>query len=434
MNAIAKVFIWNHFVGAVMWDEKRKYASFEFDPSFIDKKLDIAPLTMPLKRLQAGERKFSFPTLNKESFRGLPGLLSDSLPDKFGNRIIDAWLKRNKKDAANFNPVNRLCYIGARGMGALEFEPSIGEKYEINDIIEINELIKLTRDILDSKKKLRTNLSKKANKALSEIISVGTSAGGARAKGIIAYNEKTGEVRTGQSEAPEGFEHWIIKFDGVTNEKLGDPKGYGRIEYAYHLMAKACGIEMTECRLLKEHNRAHFMTKRFDRENGEKLHMQSLCAIAHYDYNDSYSWSYEDAFRVILKLNLGYPALEQLFRRMVFNVIARNQDDHTKNISFLMNSKGKWKLAPAYDVTYAYDPANIWMKAHQMSINGKNENIDRSDILSLAKEMDIKKAKAILEEMKLVIKKWKKFAADADVATTQVNAIGKTHLPMLHQM
>ena len=314
MDKIARVKIWNCFVGAVKWDEKRKLAIFEFDPSFAENNLDVAPLTMPLAQIRTGERIFSFPSLNKETFRGLPGLLSDSLPDKFGNRIIDAWLLRNKKDIASFNPVERLCYTGTRGMGALEFEPAIGEKTDTNDLIEINELITLTREILDTKKKLRANLSKKANKALSEIISVGTSAGGARAKGIIAYNKKTGEVRTGQSDAPEGFEHWIIKFDGVTNETLGDPKGYERIEYAYHLMAKACGIEMSECRVLKEHNRAHFMTKRFDRVNDEKLHMQTLCALAHYDFNDAYSWSYEDAFRVILKLNLGYPAIEQLFR------------------------------------------------------------------------------------------------------------------------
>jgi serine/threonine-protein kinase HipA len=312
-------------------------------------------------------------------------------------------------------------------MGALEFEPAIGEKTDTNDLIEINELITLTRAILDTKKKLRANLSKKANKALSEIISVGTSAGGARAKGIIAYNKKTGEVRTGQSDAPEGFEHWIIKFDGVTNETLGDPKGYGRIEYAYHLMAKACGIEMSECSVLKEHNRAHFMTKRFDRVNDEKLHMQTLCALAHYDYNDAYSWSYEDAFRVILKLNLGYPAIEQLFRRMIFNIIARNQDDHTKNISFLMDKEGKWSLSPAYDVTYAYDPQNKWMKAHQLSVNGKNDDIVREDVLFLAKEMNIKKAKTIIEEMNAVVRKWKKFAKIAEVPTKQVLAIGKTH-------
>lgn len=430
MNTLARVSIWNWFVGVVMWDENRKQTIFEFDPSFADKNLDIAPLKMSLEQVRSGERKFSFPELNKETFRGLPGLLCDSLPDKFGNRIIDAWLLRNKKDPSDFNPVERLCYVGTRGMGALEFEPAIGEKPELNELIEINELILLTREILDSKKKLRTNLSQKANKAWSEIISVGTSAGGARAKGIIAYNEKTREVRTGQSAVPEGFEHWIIKFDGVTNEILGDPKGYGRIEYAYYMMAKACGIEMAECRLYQEHNRAHFMTKRFDRVDGEKLHMQTLCAIAHYDYNDPNSWSYEDVFRVLLKLKLGYPAHEQLFRRMVFNIIARNQDDHTKNISFLMNKDGKWNLSPAYDVTYAYDPQNKWMKAHQLSVNGKNDNIDRSDVLLLAKEMNIKKAKSIIEEMNSVIQKWKKFATVAEVPVKQIQAIGKTHLKL----
>ena len=427
MISIAKVNIWNHFVGAVLWNSKDKYAAFEFDSTFLKKDLDLAPIVMPLGEVKSKKKIFSFPYLNKETYKGLPGLLADSLPDKFGNKLLDSWLSRSGRDPNSVNPVERLCYTGKRGMGALEFEPSIKTIEDSKEKIEISELVRVATEVLDEKKKLQTNIHRKPDKALTNIIRVGTSAGGARAKAIIAYNEKTGEVRSGQIDNLIGFEYWIIKFDGVSNKQLGDPKGYGRIEYAYNKIATSCGIEMTESRLLEENKRAHFMTKRFDRDGNKKIHMQTLCALAHFDYNDSHSYSYEQAFQIMHQLKLPYKEIEQLFLRMVFNVVARNQDDHTKNISFLMDETGKWKLAPAYDMTYAYDPDNIWMKAHQLSINGKNDEIKKADVLHVAKEMSIKKAEGLIENVNDSVRNWRKHAKDAGVDSEQIKSIAATH-------
>ncbi|MEI7803281.1 MAG: type II toxin-antitoxin system HipA family toxin, partial [Bacteroidota bacterium] len=337
-------------------------------------------------------------------------------------------LSRQGRNPDSVNPVERLCYMGARGMGALEFEPALRELDTSHNDLEIKELVRLAREILTQKKNLRTNIRKKTDKALEDIISVGTSAGGARAKAIIAYNEITGEVRSGHLDDLSDFEYWIIKFDGVTNDLLGDPKGYGKIEFAYYKMATACGINMMESQLLHENNRSHFMTKRFDRIGNEKLHMQTLCALAHFDYNDAYSYSYEQAFQVMRELKLSYKDQEQLYLRMVFNVIARNQDDHTKNIAFLMNQKGEWKLSPAYDVTFAFDPTNKWMKAHQLSVNGKNDATDLKDLLTVAKEMNIKKPVAIIESVTKAVKNWKRYAKSAGVSESQIAEIGKSHL------
>jgi serine/threonine-protein kinase HipA len=427
MTRLAKVNIWNHFVGAVLWDAKTGYATFEFDPAFLENNLDLAPVMMPLEEIKSGRRIFSFPMLNRDTYKGLPGLLADSLPDRFGNRLFDTWLARQGRDPGSVNPVERLCYTGNRGMGALEFEPIIKTTDESKEKIEIDELVKLAREVLYAKKKMSSNIHRKTDKALANIIRVGTSAGGARAKAIIAYNEKTGEVRSGQVDNAPDFSYWIIKFDGVTNEQLGDPRGYGKIEYAYYKMAKACGIRMTECRLLEENNRAHFMTRRFDRDGNNKVHMQTLCAIAHFDYNDAFSYSYEQAFQVMRRLKLPYNDMEQLFLRMVFNVVARNQDDHSKNISFLMDESGTWKLAPAYDITYAFDPKNEWMKEHQLSINGKNEDIKKSDVLAVAKEMNIKKPGEIIDQVKAAVKGWKKIAKEGGVGAEQIKSISSTH-------
>ncbi len=427
MISVARVNIWNHFVGAVFWDEKRKLATFEFDNSFLEKELDLAPVIMPLKELIQGKKIFSFPALNNNTYKGLPGLLADSLPDRFGNKLLEVWLSRQGKDPDSVNPVERLCFMGKRGIGALEFEPAIKTLEDNREKIELKELVRAAREILDEKKKLKTNIHKKPDQALTNIIQVGTSAGGARAKAIIAYNEKTGEVRSGQIDNLTEFDYWIIKFDGVTNKQLGDPKGYGRIEYSYYKTATLCGIEMNECKLLEENKRAHFMTKRFDRIGNKKIHLQSLCALAHFDYNDSYSYSYEQAFQIMRQLNLPYADMEQLFLRMVFNIVARNQDDHTKNISFLMGENGKWKLAPAYDVTYAYDPKNKWMKAHQLSINGKNDDITANDIKAIAREMNIKKAAEIIERVNDSVNSWKKYAKDSGVSMEQIKFIGSTH-------
>ena len=351
----------------------------------------------------------------------MPGLLADSLPDKFGNQVIDAWLAQQGRSAQSFNPVDRLCYIGKRGMGALEFEPESGLQVIPSNTLAIEALVEFAKEVLAERTSFKTNLKDK--KGFSDILQVGSSAGGARAKAIIAYNQKTGEVRSGQIDGLDGFDYWLIKFDGVTNHQLGDPKGYGNIEYAYYLMATAAGITMMESELKIENQRAHFMTKRFDRINNQKMHMQTLCGLAHFDYNMPGSYSYEQALMVMRQMQLPYPDMEELFRRMVFNVMARNQDDHTKNISFLMNSEGKWSLSPAYDVTFAFNPSNFWLKAHQMTINGKKENIELNDVLSLAKNVNIKKPLQIIEQCREAILKWDEFAEKALIPSTQQKEI-----------
>lgn len=422
MVDVAEIRIWGERVGAVAWDGDSGYATFEFDPRFTRRGWDLAPLTMPLA--EATGKVFSFPQLNPETFRGLPGLLADSLPDRFGNRLIDAWLARNGRSPDSLNSVERLCYTGTRGMGALEYEPALHPWTTQSKPVEIEHLVELARDVLTERNELHTNIHAQPDKGLMDIIRVGTSAGGMRAKAVIAYNRESGDVRSGQVDELDGYDYWIIKFDGVTNEKLGDPQGYGRIEYAYYLMARDCGIEMTESRLLEEHSRAHFLTKRFDRRGAEKLHMQTLCGIAHMDYNDAMSFSYEQAFQVMRRLGLPYPDAERLYRRMCFNVVTRNQDDHTKNISFLMDKSSSWRLSPAYDLTFACNPQSRWTCRHQMSINGKREGVTREDLLVVARRMNIKKPDRIIDEVLHSASKWEQYAASAGVSRKQSEAIG----------
>ncbi len=424
---IADVTIWNHTVGVVYWDILTNTGSFEFDPSFIKTGLDLSPIRMPLADLQRGNLIHSFPGLNKETYHGLPGLLADSLPDKFGNEVINAWLARQGRNADDFNPVERLCYLGKRAMGALEYAPPTNKDADSSTVLEIDELVQLAREAIEVKQRLHTGINDKDG--LRNIIKVGTSAGGARAKAVIAYNEKTEKIRSGQLDVPKGYTHWLLKMDGVTNDQLGDPKGYGRIEYAYYLMAIDCGINMSASKLLEEKGRAHFMTRRFDRiENNQKLHMQTLCGMAHFDYNQPTSYSYEQAFQVMRNLRLQHTEAEQLYKRMVFNVLSRNQDDHTKNISFLMNKEGNWKLSPAYDVTYAFDPTSRWLAQHQMSVNGKRKDIKQEDLLQVAKEISLKKGKQVIEEVSETLAKWPVFAKVAGLPVTMINKIAKTHL------
>ncbi|MFO7735300.1 MAG: type II toxin-antitoxin system HipA family toxin [bacterium] len=422
MVNIAKVNIWEQFAGAVIWDEDSKKASFEFDENFIKKGLDLSPVMMPIVTARNGT-VFSFPSLNYDTFKGLPGLLADALPDRFGNQIIDAWLAATGRTSESFNPVERLCYIGRRGMGALEFEPAVMS--EKSNPVEIENLVMLANDILRNRKDFKADLT---DKGVHEIFRVGTSAGGARAKAVIAYNPQTGEVRSGQIDGLNGFEYWLIKFDGVSETQLLETKGYGNIEYAYYLMALDCGIEMSECRLLRENGRSHFMTKRFDRSGEDKIHMQTLCAIAHYDYNEPRSYAYEQAFQIMRQLRLPYSDAEQLFRRMVFNVVANNRDDHTKNISFLMDKTGKWRLSPAYDVSYAYDPGNKWISAHQLSVNGKRTDISKEDLIEVAKQMNIKKPSEIIEQVVDSVSRWKEFAKVAEVPKDVAGKIMKVLL------
>ena len=421
MVAIADVKIWDKKVGVVLWNEQRNLGIFEFDKSFLKLGLDIAPLMMPISEVEKGNRIFSFPMLNPDTFKGLPGLLSDCLPDKFGNQIIDAWLAQQGKNSSDFNPVDRLCYIGKRGMGALEFEPANNISIENSNPIQIQELVKFAKEVLENRQDFHTNIDNE--KGFSDILQVGSSAGGARAKAIIAYNETTGEVRSGQVDGLEGFDYWLIKFDGVTNQQLGDPKGYGNIEYAYYLMAVDCGITISESKLMTENGRSHFLTKRFDRQNNRKIHMQTLCGLAHFDYNQPRTYSYEQAFQVLRQMKLPYSDMEELYRRMVFNVMSRNQDDHTKNISFLMFPDGKWQLSPAYDITYAYNPDNFWLKAHQMSVNGKRENITVEDLLAVAKNVNIKKPKTIIELCNKVLSNWKIYAEKSGIDIAQIAQI-----------
>lgn len=429
MVTVANIKIWGINVGVVVWDETRMLASMEFDPGFARHGLDIAPVTMPLPEISLGKRIFSFPGLNRETYSGLPGLLADSLPDRFGNAILDIWLAEQGRTKQSVNPVERLCYTGSRGMGALEYLPSLKfGKSSTSEQVEVDRLVQLARQVLDEKAGFTGKMVDENIDGLNEIIKVGTSAGGARAKAVIAFNEVTGEMRSGQVDASEGFGYWLIKFDGVTNKQLGDPEGYGRIEYAYYLMAKACGIEMAESRLLEENGRAHFMTRRFDRtETGDRYHMQTLCGIAHLDFNEPLSYAYEDAFEVMRVLRLSYPNAEQLFRRMVFNVMAHNQDDHTKNISFLMNRQGRWRLAPAYDVTYAYNPENRWIFQHQMSVNGKRHDITRNDLIEVARSMNIKKYNEIIDDVKAAVQQWERFAIMAGVPDLQVELIRNSY-------
>lgn len=351
---------------------------------------------------------FEFPNLDRHTFNGLPGLLADSLPDDFGRALLDRWLAAVGKDMAN--PIERLCYQGKRGMGALEFVPAYAPYLEQSEKIEIDSLIAVAGEVLQSKGALQTNLNDDRKEAIASIIRVGTSAGGQRAKAVIAYNDTTGEVRSGQLSAPEGFDYWLIKLDGVTNKELGDPQHFGEIEYIHYLLAKEAGINMTECRLLRENGRAHFMTRRFDRQNGEKIHMQTLCGLAHYDFRQLRMYSYEQAFQVMRRLRLPYSDAEEFFRRMVFNVVARNQDDHTKNISFLMDKTGTWHLSPAYDMSWAYNPSGEWTSVHQMSINNKWDDITREDLLKVAYEMNIKKASKIIDQVVDAVAQWPSLA------------------------
>ena len=419
---VAIVRLWELDAGAVAWNEDREIGEFEFENAFLKQGLEIAPLAMPLR-----SGIFSFPLLKRETFHGLPGLLADALPDRFGNRIIDVWLAQQGRSAKDFTPLERLCYLGSRAMGALEFKPAIGPRNRQSIPIEIAELSRLAADILRHRTDWTANLKGNRAEVLKTIIRVGTSAGGNRAKAVIAWNPKTEEVRSGQVPAPPGFESWILKFDGVHDAALGDPRGYGRVEYVYYRMAVMAGIEMTPCRLLKEGPRAHFMTRRFDRDESGKIHVQSLCAMAHYDFNAAGQYSYEQALQVIQKLDLGFPATEEFFRRMVFNVLARNQDDHTRNIAFLMDRRGRWRLSPAFDVIWAYNPSGDWTSRHQMSINGKRDAFGKKDLLAVAGQFGIRNAAAIMAQAAEAVAAWPRLANEEEVPPELRAAVQNSH-------
>jgi serine/threonine-protein kinase HipA len=429
MNNDARVVLWGRTIGAVTWLEDREIGVFQYAPDFVNSGIQLAPLMMPLK-----EFPYEFPTLARNTYKGLPGLVADSLPDKYGNAIIDAWLASQGRTAESFHPVERLCYVGSRGMGALEYEPASLGPPTSKRAIEVASLVDLANKILAKRTSFGGVLSGEDDReALNDILRVGTSAGGARAKAILAWNRNTNEFKSGQVDAGEEYEYWIMKFDGITSSsdlEVATPKGYGNIEYAYHLMAVEAGIEMTECRLHHEGGRSHFMTKRFDRSaNGRKLHMQSLGAIAHFDYRQPESYSYEQAIQVIRRMGLSRKDMDQMVLRAIFNVVGRNCDDHVKNIAFLMNRRGEWCLSPGFDISYAWNPNGQWTSKQQMSMNGKRDGFDREDLIQLAKIADIKKLRAeqMVQHVIEVIRRWPDFAREAGVSEDHVKKIKDSH-------
>lgn len=427
METIIDVTLWGNPVGTLAWDNDKQVAVFEYESTFIQSGLNIAPLTMPLNRAEAG-RSYIFLGNRNACFKGLPGLIADSLPDAFGNNIIDAWFASRGYSSIEFTPLDRLCYVGTRAMGALEFQPSLANKHlETSSVIQINELVNLAGEVLNQREKFVANLEKR-KASIIDILKVGTSAGGAKPKAIIAYNPQTGEVRSGQVKAPEGFGYYLIKFDGVQDAKISDnPLGIGNIEYAYYKMATDCDIKMAPCSLLQEGKYSHFMTRRFDRtDTGEKIHMQTLSAIAHFDRDNTYS--YEQGLQVIRALRLPMEDSIDFFKRMVFNVVARNHDDHTKNHAFLMDQKGQWRLAPAYDLSFSYSPGGRWTNRHQLSINGKQDDFTYKDLLEVAIENDIKNPMEIIDKTIDVVSRWATYAKEAGVRQQHLDTIKKTHL------
>ena len=429
---LAAVMLWGSKVGVARWDEARGSAEFEYDRDFVGSGIEVSPLRMPLSR-----NAYSFPALSPAAFHGLPGLLADSLPDKFGNALIDAWLARHGRAADSFSPLERLCYIGRRGMGALEYQPALGPDAAAVESLELDALVELAGEILTQRGGIAGSFAhSERERALRQIFTVGTSAGGARAKAVVAWNQHTNEVRSGQCDAEPGFSHWILKFDGVAgnmDRELEDPRGYGLIEFAYYNMATAAGIEMSECRILPENDRDHFMTRRFDRASsgggGGKIHMQSLGALAHYDFTQAGAYSYEQAMRAARQLGLPATAVEQQYRRMAFNIVARNQDDHVKNIAFLMDRDGNWSLSPAYDMTYSYNPQGAWTGKHQMTLNGKRDDFTMADFRACAKNLSLRRGRAedIVAEVTDAVSRWPRFAATAGVAEDVADKIRRAH-------
>jgi serine/threonine-protein kinase HipA len=426
---VAAVKLWGSRIAAVSIDEGARYATFQYDPAFVRSGVEIAPVRMPLRA-----QPYSFPGLPEDAFSGLPGLLADSLPDRWGTALVNAWLASQGREQSSFDVVQRLCYVGTRGIGALEFQPAHEPSTPAGEDLQIDALVRLASEVLAQRAEFVAELSENPEEeAIKAILAVGSSAGGARPKAFIAYNDATGQVRSGQVQVADGFRHWLLKFDGVSragDHGLTDPQGWGAVEYAYSKMARAAGIEMMECRLLEEHGRRHFMTRRFDRPDaGGKLHMQTVGALEHVSYNEPGAYSYEQVLLLIRRLGLGIPVVEQQFRRMVFNVVARNQDDHVKNIAFLMDRQGAWSLAPAYDVVWAWKPGNPWLDSHQMSINGKRDGFSVADLRAVADLAGLTRgrAKTILAEVHDVVAGWRGVAAEVGVDDQMAERIARSH-------
>lgn len=419
MVTTAFINIYGKRLGAVAWDSDRELAIFEYEPKFDLEAFPVAPIKMPYNN-----KIYSFPEHREsETFKGMPGLLADALPDRYGRDLINTWLARQGRPDDSLNPVELLCFIGKRGMGALEFEPVIG-KESSSYTIELDDLIETTKALLQNKENIFLKTKKDMEDVMMDVLKMGTSAGGARPKAIIAYNEETGQIKSGQTLADDGFEHWLIKFDEVSDVQFGESKGYGRVEMAYYKMATDFGIDMMESRLIEENNRVHFMTKRFDRVSGnQKIHSQTLCAIQHYDFSNITSYNYEQVFQTMRQLRLSYAEAEQMFKRMIFNVIARNCDDHTKNFSFLMDRSGKWKLAPAYDICFAYRPDSEWVSQHNLSINGKRKNFTREDLITIAEQNSIRNPEGLINSCIKLVSNWRDYAEMYGVDSTKTSSI-----------
>jgi serine/threonine-protein kinase HipA len=426
---VAAVTLWGARIAAVSIEAGASYATFQYDPAFARSGIEIAPIRMPLRT-----QPYRFAGLPEDAFSGLPGLLADSLPDRWGTALVNAWLASEGREESSFDVVQRLCYVGSRGIGALEFQPASEPTLSTGSDLQIDALVRLANEVLAQRAQFVAELSESPDEeAMKAILAVGSSAGGARPKAFIAYNDVTGQVRSGQVQVGEGFRHWLLKFDGVSrsgDHGLTDPQGWGAVEYAYSKMAITAGIEMTECRLLAENGRRHFMTRRFDRpEEGGKLHMQTVGALDHVSYNEPGVYSYEQVLLLIRRLGLGTPTAEQQFRRMVFNVLARNQDDPVKNIAFLMDRQGSWSLAPAYDVIWAWQPGNVWLDSHQMSINGKRNDFSLADLRAVAAVAGLPRGRAesIYAEISEVLTGWPALAEDLGIEEQTIEQIGRSH-------
>ena len=412
---LIEVRAWGATVGAVALEPRLGFYVFEYAPAWRASGIELSPMQMPVS-----QTTHVFPLLPEATYRRLPALLADALPDDFGNALIDAYLARSGVERRAITPLDRLAYMAARGMGALEFRPARGPRHTKPTAIELSELVASSRQALAGK----FDGDRETEAAILNLIQVGTSAGGARAKAVIAWNADTNEIRSGQLPAAPGFDYWLLKLDGVGRDsELGTGSHYGRIEFAYSLMAKAAGIEMSDCHLLEENGRAHFMTRRFDRQDGEKLHAQTLCAMQHLDYKQRGTHDYSQYLQTIQALNLGLDALEQGFRRMVFNVLAANCDDHTKNLSFLLPKGGKWRLSPAYDVTHAYNAKGEWTYQHLMSVNGRFANISRADLFAVGDRFMVPRYREVIREVAAAIAHWPSFAKTAGLPSKETAAV-----------
>ena len=421
MNHTAEVFLWGTRIGIIHQDPGIPYATFEYDGAFVNSGIELSPIRMPL-----GRNIYEFPSLTGEPFYGMPGLVADSLPDRFGNAVIERWLSNQGKALSDFTAIDRLCYTGKRGMGALEYVPAIMDVGDIDDDINVSEMVRFASDILSNRESVILNAED--NLTYSQLVQVGSSAGGARAKALIAWNEDTNEIRSGQIGLGPGYDYWLIKFDHVSkngDHGLEDKPEYTLIEYAYYLMATSAGIVMNPCRLYESEGDHHFMTKRFDRQNGNKMHMQSLGALTHISFQEPGACGYELASAYMKELGLYHKEIEQFYRRMVFNCLAVNQDDHVKNVSFIMDKKGKWQLSPAYDITFSYNPANRWLRAHQMTVNGKQTEIGLSDLIEAGNKMEIKerRCKDIINEVRSVVGRFSSFAEQVGIKEKTANYI-----------